>query len=113
MQHAETHPHAPALLRVDAAQPQVVADSWTYAALAQRVDPVPTTGPSMHLAQFAINGNSPGTAEIDFVEVAGGGGSCGTAEIDFVEVAGDDRVRDEATDIVFASDSAPSRHDRG
>ena len=25
------------------------------------------------LAQFAINGNSPGTAEIDFVEVAGGG----------------------------------------
>jgi type VI secretion system secreted protein Hcp len=29
----------------------------------------------MHLAQFAINGNSPGTAEIDFVEVAGGGES--------------------------------------
>lgn len=28
---------------------------------------------SMHLAQFAINGNSPGDAEIDFVEVAGGG----------------------------------------
>ena len=27
---------------------------------------------SMSLAQFAINGNSPGTAEIDFVEVAGG-----------------------------------------
>lgn len=27
---------------------------------------------SMNLAQFAINGNSPGTAEIDFVEVAGG-----------------------------------------
>lgn len=28
---------------------------------------------SMDLAQFAINGNSPGTAEINFVEVAGGG----------------------------------------
>lgn len=28
---------------------------------------------SASLAQFAINGNSPGTAEIDFVEVAGGG----------------------------------------
>ncbi len=28
---------------------------------------------SMDLAQAAINGNSPGTAEIDFVEVAGGG----------------------------------------
>lgn len=28
---------------------------------------------SMSLAQFAINGNSPGTAEIDFVEVGGGG----------------------------------------
>ena len=28
---------------------------------------------SAKLAQFAINGNSPGTAEIDFVEVAGGG----------------------------------------
>ena len=30
---------------------------------------------SMDLAQFAINGNSPGTAEIDFVEVTGGGDS--------------------------------------
>ena len=30
---------------------------------------------SAKLAQFAINGNSPGTAEIDFVEVAGGGDS--------------------------------------
>lgn len=29
---------------------------------------------STTLAQFAINGNSPGTAEIDFVEVAGGAG---------------------------------------
>ena len=28
---------------------------------------------SMALAQYAINGNSPGTAEIDFVEVAGSG----------------------------------------
>ena len=28
---------------------------------------------SADLAQFAINGNSPGTAEIEFVEVAGGG----------------------------------------
>jgi len=28
---------------------------------------------SSHLAQFAINGNSPGTAEIDFVEVGGSG----------------------------------------
>jgi type VI secretion system secreted protein Hcp len=28
---------------------------------------------SMQLAQFAINGNSPGTAEINFAEVAGGG----------------------------------------
>ena len=28
---------------------------------------------STQLAQFAINGNSPGVAEIDFVEVAGGG----------------------------------------
>jgi len=28
---------------------------------------------SMQLAQFAINGNSPGMAEIHFVEVAGGG----------------------------------------
>lgn len=28
---------------------------------------------SMDLAQFAINGNSPGQAVIDFVEVAGGG----------------------------------------
>jgi type VI protein secretion system component Hcp len=27
---------------------------------------------SMQLAQYAINGNSPGQAEIDFVEVAGG-----------------------------------------
>ncbi len=40
------------------------------------------------LAQASINGNSPGTAEIDFVEVAGGG-SEGTAEIEFVEVGGD------------------------
>ena len=38
------------------------------------------------LAQAVINGNSCGTAEIDFVEV-GGGGSEGTAEIEFVEVA--------------------------
>ena len=29
---------------------------------------------SAQLAQFAINGNSPGTAEIDFVEVAGSAG---------------------------------------
>lgn len=29
------------------------------------------------LAQYAINGNSPGTAEIDFVEVAGGGDAVG------------------------------------
>ena len=29
---------------------------------------------SMDLAQFAINGNSPGDAEIDFVEVAGSDG---------------------------------------
>ncbi|BCX46828.1 type VI secretion system effector protein [Haloferula helveola] len=33
---------------------------------------------STQLAQFAINGNSPGTAEIHFVEVAGGGD--GTAD---------------------------------
>lgn len=32
---------------------------------------------SMVLAQFAINGNSPGTAEIDFVKVARGGDSDG------------------------------------
>jgi RHS repeat-associated protein len=32
---------------------------------------------SMDLAQFAINGNSPGQAEIDFVEVAGGGEASG------------------------------------
>lgn len=31
------------------------------------------------LAQFAINGNSPGTCEIDFVEVAGGGDAAGEA----------------------------------
>jgi type VI protein secretion system component Hcp len=31
------------------------------------------------LAQFAVNGNSPGTAEIDFVEVAGGGDAAGEA----------------------------------
>src|SRR5262245_21225431 len=32
---------------------------------------------SATLAQFAINGNSLGTATIDFVEVAGGGGNEG------------------------------------
>ena len=36
---------------------------------------------SMDLAQFAINGNSPGTAEIDFVEVAGGGDSAPSPEV--------------------------------
>ena len=34
---------------------------------------------SAKLAQFAINGNSPSTAEIDFVEVAGGRGSAHTS----------------------------------
>lgn len=43
-----------------------------------------TAGKSMDaasslLAQFAINGNSPGTAEIDFVEVGGGGDAEATA----------------------------------
>lgn len=31
-----------------------------------------TDSASAQIAQFAVNGNSPGTAEIDFVEVAGG-----------------------------------------
>jgi type VI secretion system secreted protein Hcp len=40
---------------------------------------------SMDLCQFAINGNSPGIAEINFVEVAGGGGEQAKAPICYLK----------------------------
>ncbi len=53
-------------------------------------DDRPTEEVAFYYNKISSSTHSAGTAEIDFVEVAGGGDAAGTAEIDFVETGGSD-----------------------